>query len=127
MIRIENLHHASVAVTDLARARHFYGEVLGLREIPRPNFPVAGAWYEVGDRHVHLIVFPDTQMHRPRRDIDVRETHFALRVADYQETMAHLREHGVEVLDRYDNVTDWAQVYILDPDGNIIELNVDRG
>lgn len=126
MIRIENLHHVSVTVTDLARSRRFYGGVLGLRELPRPNFNVDGAWYEAGDRHVHLIVFPDTQMIRARRDIDPRETHFALRVADYQETMTHLREHGVEVLDRHDNVTDWAQIYILDPDGNIIELNVDR-
>lgn len=126
MIRIENLHHASVAVTDLERSRQFYGGVLGLREIPRPNFPIRGAWFEVGDRQVHLIVFPETQMLRARRDIDIRETHFALRVADYQETMAHLRAHQVEVLDKFENVTDWAQIYILDPDGNIIELNVDR-
>jgi catechol 2,3-dioxygenase-like lactoylglutathione lyase family enzyme len=126
MIRIENLHHVSVTVTNLARSRRFYSEVLGLRELPRPNFPVDGAWYAAGDRQVHLIVFPETQMLRARRDIDVRETHFALRVADFDETTAHLRAHGVEVLDRFDNVTDWAQIYILDPDGNIIELNVDR-
>ena len=38
MIVIESLHHVSVTVTDLARARQFYGDVLGLRELPRPPF-----------------------------------------------------------------------------------------
>ena len=38
MIAIESLHHIGITVTDLARAKAFYGGVLGLRELPRPPF-----------------------------------------------------------------------------------------
>jgi glyoxylase I family protein len=37
MLEIETLHHVSLTVTDLARARTFYGEVLGLPELERPS------------------------------------------------------------------------------------------
>ena len=47
MIVVASLHHISVVVTDLARAKAFYGEVLGLRELSRPAFEFGGAWYEL--------------------------------------------------------------------------------
>jgi glyoxylase I family protein len=50
----------------------------------------------------------------------------AFRVRDYDETVAHLRTHGVPHLERRNNATPWAQVYVTDPDGNVIELNVER-
>jgi glyoxylase I family protein len=126
MIAIEGLHHVSITVTDIARAKQFYSGVLGLRELPRPPFDFGGAWYEVGDRHLHLIVHPPTRTLRHTREIDSQESHFALRVGSYDETVAHLRAHGVEVLDRRQNLTPWEQIYVIDPDGNVIELNVER-
>ncbi len=45
MLEFETLHHVAISVGDLARAKRFYGEILGLEEIARPNFPFAGAWY----------------------------------------------------------------------------------
>ena len=42
-----NLHHTSFPVRDLARARRFYGEVLELDEIERPDLGFPGAWYGV--------------------------------------------------------------------------------
>lgn len=45
----------SLTVTDLARAKRFYGDVLGLAELQRPDFDFAGAWYALGDRQLHLI------------------------------------------------------------------------
>ena len=56
MLVVEGLHHVAVSVTDLERAQHFYGEVLGFRELERPPFDFPGAWYELGDRQLHLIV-----------------------------------------------------------------------
>ena len=47
MIIVASLHHISVVVTDLARAKAFYSEVLGLRELSRPAFDFGGAWYEL--------------------------------------------------------------------------------
>ena len=38
MLEFESLHHVAISVSDLARAKHFYGEVLGLEEIAGRNF-----------------------------------------------------------------------------------------
>jgi len=42
-MKFERVHHnTSQCVSDLARAKVFYGEVLGLEEIARPYFPFGG-------------------------------------------------------------------------------------
>ena len=125
-MRVETLHHVSITVTDLAKAKHFYAVVLGLHERPRPDFDFDGAWYALGDRQLHLIVHPPARTLRGTTDIDGRDGHFALRVSSYEQALAHLRRHGVPLRDRYDNATPWAQIYVTDPDGNVIELNTDR-
>lgn len=126
MPAIETLHHVSVPVTDLDRAKRFYGEVLGLAELERPPFDFPGAWYALGDRQLHLIVHTSPRSLRGTTEIDSRDGHFALRVRDYDETLAHLQAHGVTVKDSPLNPTPWAQLYVTDPDGNVIELNVER-
>lgn len=121
------LHHVSVCVSDLARAKRFYGEVLGLRELPRPDLGFPGAWYTVGDRQqLHLIVHPPSKTMRGTPEIDGRDGHFAFRVGSYDETLARLREHGVALIESPRNRTPWAQLYVTDPDGNVIEFNVER-
>jgi glyoxylase I family protein len=123
---IESLHHVSVVVTDLVVAKAFYTEVLGLRELPRPAFNFEGAWYELGERQLHLIVHPPARTVRGTTEIDSRDGHFAVRVSDYDETLAYLKSRGVTVRESRQNVTPWSQLYITDPDGNVIEFNVER-
>ena len=36
-------HHFSFIVRNLEKSRHFYGDILGLKEIERPDFPFPGA------------------------------------------------------------------------------------
>ena len=126
MIVVETLHHVSINVTDLVRARQFYGTVFGLRELPRPDFDFDGAWYALGDRQLHLIVHPPTRTLRGTTVIDGRDGHFAIRVGDFDATLAELQRHGVPLWERRQNATPWAQIYVTDPDGNVIELNVER-
>jgi catechol 2,3-dioxygenase-like lactoylglutathione lyase family enzyme len=125
---IERLHHVSLSVTDLERAKAFYGTVLGLREVDRPDLGFPGAWYALGaDGQLHLIVHAPSRTLRGTREIEGRDGHVAMRVASYDAAVAHLRAHGVEVIVSPSNKTPWAQVYCTDPDGNVIELNVDSG
>jgi catechol 2,3-dioxygenase-like lactoylglutathione lyase family enzyme len=114
-------------VTDLERAKGFYEDVIGLRELPRPAFDFPGAWYELGDGQLHLIAHTTPRTLRGTTEIDSRDGHFAVRVADYEATLEHLRAHGIAIRERPTNPTPWAQLYITDPDGNVIELNVERG
>lgn len=123
---VEDLQHVTIAVRDLERAKHFYGAVLGLREIERPGFDFSGAWYALGDRQLHLIVNDDAESLRDATGPDSREGHFALRVSDWEATVEHLEANGVEVLARPQNVTPWKQAYVADPDGNVLELNAER-
>lgn len=127
MLGITALHHVAVCVTDVDRAKRFYREVLGLMELHRPAFPFGGAWYELGDgRQLHLIEYPEAQTLRRRTSIDGKDGHLAFRIADYDQALAQLQAYGVPCLDRPDNLTPWKQLYITDPDGNVIELNVAR-
>jgi len=123
VIDVEDLHHVAVCVTDMDRAKHFYGVVLGLPEVARPPFDFGGAWYEFGGRQLHLIVHPPTLTMRRTSLIDARDGHLALRVRSYRQTLEHLRAHGGPCLEQPRNLTPWAQLYVADPDGNVIELN----
>ena len=125
MIAITALHHVSIVVSDLARAKAFYSGVLGLDELPRPAFDFEGAWYALGDRQLHLIVHFGKTL-RGTTAIDSRDGHFAVRVASYDDTLAFLLGKGITVRESRHNATPWAQLYVTDPDGNVIEFNVDR-
>jgi catechol 2,3-dioxygenase-like lactoylglutathione lyase family enzyme len=126
MLSVETVHHVAITVTDIERSKQFYGGVLGLPEVRRPDFDFGGAWYEIGGREVHLIVHDATRTMRGTTAIDIKDGHFALRVRSYAEALTHLQAHGVSYLALPQNKTNWAQIYVTDPDGNVIELNADR-
>ena len=43
-LAVVGLNHVSIETTNVARLRAFYTEVVGLRELPRPDFGFGGAW-----------------------------------------------------------------------------------
>jgi glyoxylase I family protein len=116
-MRIRGLIHAAFLVTDLDRAKRFYADVLGLKEKPRPNFDFPGAWYDLGECELHLMVTPEALTpadSRPRRD-----HHVAFRVDDLEETRRALREAGLTFRESSSGM---PSVFVRDPDGNLIEL-----
>jgi catechol 2,3-dioxygenase-like lactoylglutathione lyase family enzyme len=126
MITMKGLHHVAICVTDLERSKRFYGGILGLTEIDRPRLHVQGAWYALASAQIHLIVHPSGHSRGTTAGIDIADPHVAFRIHDFAGAVAHLRAHGLTLLERPDNATPWKQVYFMDPDGNVIELNVDR-
>lgn len=120
----QQLHHASFTVCDLEAARRFYGGVLGLEEIERPAMGIDGAWYRVGDSQVHLIVTPagvDVGTRPPQ--LNPLACHTAFAIDDYVKVRDALRAKGVEVLETNPKV---GQMWVRDPDGNILEFIVPR-
>lgn len=109
--------HAALLVTDLERAKAFYSGVLGLKEKKRHTFNFAGAWYDLGDAELHLMVtdmkLPDGQ-DRPHRDF-----HVAFEIEDFEETRRSIIESGIEYREGRSGL---AQLFVRDPDGNLIEL-----
>jgi glyoxylase I family protein len=144
VLDIETVHHISLLVTDLERARAFYSGVLGLEETDRPDFTFDGAWYRLGDRSLHLIVPGpgDEPTFRHDKAIDSHDAHFAIRVRSYRQAVEHLHSKGYRQSDVTNPEPDagnplpmrlspagkagFPQIYILDPDRNVIEINAER-
>ncbi|MBM3877819.1 MAG: bleomycin resistance protein [Verrucomicrobia bacterium] len=116
-MKLSGLHHVSILVTDMARARKFYRDTLGMREIGIPStFPGAGLrvhWFELGDEQVHLIPTPQPDSFSQR--------HYAMHVDDAQAAREELRRKGVETAETVP-IPGADRFFIRDPDGNRIEL-----
>lgn len=123
------LQHCGLIVADLERSRRFYDGALGLEEVPRPaNFVFEGAWFQVGEDQIHLLVASETTGRAGAGDPGPSvtmglATHVAIEVDDLASALSRLEEHGVELAggpmprgDGYD------QVFLFDPDGYVIEL-----
>ena len=126
MIQYDCLHHVSLTVTNLEQSKYFYSNILCLKEIQRPNFDFLGTWYEIEGQQLHLIVHPTSQTIRQDKRLSSREGHFALRVKDYDATLNWLKSKGVELLEKPNSLSGFAQIFCADPDGNLIELNVEQ-
>ena len=132
-MEIRSLDHAALLVKDVERSRYFYGQVLGMEEVPRPhNFDFPGAWFRKGRAEIHLIGEMEAgravQVQPGYRRDEMAHGHFAhiaFMVDDLEEAQRHLRANNVEVVGgprpRGDGV---EQLYICDPDGYMVELFV---
>jgi glyoxylase I family protein len=118
------LSHVSVTVTDVTKARDFYTGVLGFQEIPRPAFDFPGIWYSLGgDLQLHIIL--NDQLVRPaaeREKIVARYPHFALWSEDVDGTARRFEQLGLICRDVVSGPTGLRQLFIKDPDGNMIEF-----
>jgi catechol 2,3-dioxygenase-like lactoylglutathione lyase family enzyme len=133
MFKVEVLHHVAIPVSDLARAKAFYGGVLGLEEIARPAFPFDGAWYRIADRELHLIVSRDPTF-RSGKGVVMEDGHLALRVKSFRAAVAHLESNGFRqdtdepgrsMRLNPNSVTGYPQIHLLDPDRNVVEINAE--
>jgi catechol 2,3-dioxygenase-like lactoylglutathione lyase family enzyme len=114
---VERTDFISVPVTDMERAKRFYGETLGLSEIEHPEqgFPE----YQLGE-NVSLYLL---QMESIGGSFQGPHTAgFALRVPDVAEAKAELEAKGVEFAGMHDSGV-CHMAFFADPDGNQIVLH----
>jgi len=109
-VHVRSLDHASVRIADLARSRAFYEGLLGLPMAPRPELGFPGAWYDLGGAQLHLI-----EQRKMFEDIDPTDPHLALRVESVELVRQTLDARGIPYLH-------FPQLWIRDPDGNVVEL-----
>jgi catechol 2,3-dioxygenase-like lactoylglutathione lyase family enzyme len=123
------IQHYALVVSDPERSRRFYGEALGMQEIPRPTkFTFEGAWFKAGGEEIHLISTHDTTQEAswkpagPGAQVGLA-MHIAFEVDDLAAARDRLAASGVEEfagpMPRGDGV---VQLYVRDPDGHLIEL-----
>jgi len=116
------VHHVSFAVSDLARSRRFYEGVLELEPIPRPELGLPGVWYRAGSAEVHLIATPPgANVGTAPERLTPLANHSAFAIDDYAATLALLKSRHAEVLE---TSAERGQLWVRDPDGNVLELIV---
>ncbi len=119
---IAGFSHVAIVCTNLDEARDFYIDVLGLTELPRPDFGIPGMWLRAGDLQLHFIVNESMPVPGPGFP------HFALHVdgEQWDEVMNELGEAGVSFLsapsERDDFGTRVRATFVIDPSGNVVEL-----
>lgn len=130
-MQIQALDHVAVIAADVERARHFYGTVLGMDEVPRPaSFSFPGVWFRSGSAEVHVIGEGDVGraalLQPAYYERELRRgylPHMAFIVSDIERVVAHLASCDVPIVGgpqpRGDGVT---QLFIRDPDGYVIEI-----
>ena len=120
-----DIGHINLTVSDLERAVTFYRDVIGLRVTQRDQdsaFLAAGGYHH----HVALNRWDPEAKPRPPRTTGLH--HFGLRLPDriaLAEVVVRLVRAGHPLLGATDHGVNLA-VYLADPDGNGLELMVDR-
>lgn len=120
MIGVIKLHHVSFAIADLEASKRFFGQVLGLPEIPRPAFRFSGAWYALGDRQLHLIQVEAGKSEAMGRI--GRSDHMALEVGDIEAVKKRLGDSGVAFTEGSNRDLGMEQIFCRDPDGHVVEF-----
>lgn len=125
-LTVDAIDHVTLVVADLERSQQFFAGVLGMREVPRPDFGFPGLWFEAGSTQIHLNVAGEQAGDAGltyRCGNITRALHIAFEVPDVNEAANILTEHGIQIIAGPRNRPDGAaQLYILDPDGHQIEL-----
>jgi catechol 2,3-dioxygenase-like lactoylglutathione lyase family enzyme len=96
-------------------ARRFFGELLGLEELEKPESLQArgGVWFRAGAQQVHVGVEDPFE--------PARKAHPAFAVSRYDELLERLRGGGVAVTED-DAIPGVRRSYVADPWENRIEL-----
>lgn len=126
------LHHVSLVVADPEHSAEFYQSIFDLRRLPRPPFKIEGVWLDCG---------PSLQLHLTKhlpgnfrtKGVDNNDVHFAFRTDDFEGLLARLVAAGFsetlpddsprKMLLNRSGIAGFLQLYVMDPDRNIIEVN----
>lgn len=115
-LNFRKIDHVQICVPpgDEDRAREFYGQILGLKEIEKPEVlkKNGGLWFEIADIQLHVGV--EAAQAPSKR-------HPAFEVEGLEDIRAYLREHGVRIKDE-PSIPGARRLSFFDPFGNRIEL-----
>ena len=125
-MEVKELGHIVLYVKDLDASRRFYREVLGWKEIVHGR---GAAAYSSGRTHHELLLI---QVGHEAAPIPAKPRvglyHFGLKIGESDDVLraaiARLREAEVPIVGMSDHGVTHS-VYLLDPDGNEVELYID--
>jgi catechol 2,3-dioxygenase-like lactoylglutathione lyase family enzyme len=96
-------------------ARKFFGVILGMEEIPKPESLQGrgGVWFKIGNQELHIGVEQDFS--------PAKKAHPAFTITELRKLQSRLEEYGVEI--KEDTPIDGrSRFFVSDPFGNRIEF-----
>jgi catechol 2,3-dioxygenase len=124
-MQIKELGHVVLYVSDITRSADFYRDTLGFREIVRGT---GMALYSSGRTHHEMLLIEVGGKPRTERAVGPGLYHIGFKVGDGPEAVRavykELLEKKVRIVGTGDHGVTHS-IYILDPDGNELELYAD--
>ena len=121
-VTMNRLDHVNVRTANLDTMIAWYGEMLGMRPGPRPDFDFPGAWLYAGEAAVvHLVGVSDP----PAPGENLTLEHFALSATGLTDLLARVEASGARHFLRKVPSFPIVQVNLWDPDGNHIHIDFD--
>ena len=118
-LEIIELGHVNVTVPQALEeaTRHFYGVILGLKQLQKPagSRTNVGAWYQLGSVQLHLSIEDEI-------DNQASDRHVCYVVRDVADAARHFRDAGVTVIQDPRPIPGRPRIYVRDPGGNLIEI-----
>lgn len=120
-VTIKQLDHVNVRTSRLDEMIRWYGEMLGMKTGPRPDFSFPGAWLYAGDHPaIHLVGVE----HEPDADMSsLKVEHFALSATGISGLLERAKAADERVEVRKVPSFPIVQVNMWDPDGNHIHVD----
>jgi catechol 2,3-dioxygenase-like lactoylglutathione lyase family enzyme len=130
---LSSMQHLLVLSDDIEATRNFYCEVLGLREGKRPPLEFPGYWLYLGEVPcVHIAEREAYAAHAQTIGLDASGAaqgsgaidHVAFAASDYEEISERLERNGIESTENAIPAAGLRQIFVRDPNGVRVEINV---
>ena len=128
MLQLKALDHVGLKVRDLEKSLHFYQQ-LGLKVL-RIKGPDSGglriAVLQVGNQELNVVCNPELMPQVNDNAVGVDHFCFEVEAASMDEVVASLKRAGIEIAGGPTARRDGAALFLVDPDGVRVELQLKR-
>jgi catechol 2,3-dioxygenase-like lactoylglutathione lyase family enzyme len=130
---LTKMEHYLVLTDDIEATRDFYVQALGMQVGPRPPLGFPGYWVYVGDTPcIHIAQWKTYTEHSNQQGIPVSARaegtgpvdHIAFNARDYDDVVSRLERYGVRAARNDVPGGALRQLFLQDPSGVKIEINV---
>lgn len=124
---VHGLFHVAIKTANLDATRRFWRDIIGLREVPRPDFGYPGAWLSCGQPGGQAIIhiYAGGPALGPAGVVECGSAaidHISLACSGYHATLARFRAAGLDWREYLVPGTSLWQLFVYDPSGVQLEL-----
>ena len=123
MSDIKGVAHFSIPVSDVARSRDFYVDIVGCKHLFTP--PKGHMSFVDAGGTCLILVKQDGPINPTLQDSEGVHHSFAIEPAKFKSAIMRLRLNGIQVIgeeDRQGGVVNGPRAYFRDPDGTVLEF-----